>query len=167
MIGGPGIRNDRLPNTSKQIIVHHQFVHLQSRLTSLCSANVNSMLGQFMVCSMFAVDSSIKLLKIGRRMMWVLGGVCRFDCFYCCMLLTVIIIRETGEIFLSVCPKNKRDRPTLEKLILQHVHLGIHTLHYILHFHRWSCRVSHNHGWVEGLSPPTQAGLWACLGKPF
>ena len=67
--------------------------------------------------------------------MWVLGGVCRFDCFYCCMLLTVIIIRETGEIFLSVCPKNKRDRPTLEKLILQHVHLGIHTLHYLLHFH--------------------------------
>ena len=84
-----------------------------------------------MVCSMFAVDGSIKLLKIGRRMMWVLGGVCRFDCFYCmiAMLLTIIIIRETGEIFLSVCPKNKHDRQTLEKLILQHVHLGIHTSH--------------------------------------
>ena len=45
---------------------------------------------------------------IGRRFAWVLGGICR----------------ETGEMFLVQCPGNKRDRPTLEKLILKHVEKG-------------------------------------------
>ena len=45
---------------------------------------------------------------VGRRFAWVLGGICR----------------ETGEMFLVQCPDNKRDRPTLEKLILDHVEKG-------------------------------------------
>ena len=44
----------------------------------------------------------------GRRQAWVLGGVCR----------------ETKEIFLVLCPENKRDRPTLEKIIKDIVELG-------------------------------------------
>ena len=31
---------------------------------------------------------------------------------------------ETGECFLEECPNNKRDRETLEKLILKRVRLG-------------------------------------------
>ena len=45
---------------------------------------------------------------IGRRFALVLGGICR----------------ETGEMFLVQCPENKRDRPTLEKIILEHVEKG-------------------------------------------
>ena len=32
--------------------------------------------------------------------------------------------RETGECFLEACPNNKRDRKTLEALILKRVRLG-------------------------------------------
>jgi len=48
----------------------------------------------------------------GRRQMWVLGGVCR----------------ETGECFLEPCPDNKRDRATLESLILKRVRPGTRVL---------------------------------------
>ena len=44
----------------------------------------------------------------GRRQAWVLGGVCR----------------ETKEIFLVLCPENKRDRATLEKIIMDNVEPG-------------------------------------------
>ena len=55
----------------------------------------------------------------------MLGGVCRFDiylmvvCIFCSVLF-----RETGECFLEPCPNNKRDRKTLEALILKRVRLG-------------------------------------------
>ena len=39
---------------------------------------------------------------------WILGGVCR----------------ETGEVFLERCMKNRRDRATLEHIIETHVHKG-------------------------------------------
>ena len=35
-----------------------------------------------------------------------------------------LIVRETGEAFLEECPNNKRDRATLEALILKRVRLG-------------------------------------------
>ena len=44
----------------------------------------------------------------GRRFAWVLGGVCR----------------ETKEIFVVQCPDNKRDKPTLEKIIIDNVEKG-------------------------------------------
>ena len=42
------------------------------------------------------------------RGMWVLGGVCR----------------ETGDVFLERCTNNRRDRPTLERIITTHVEKG-------------------------------------------
>jgi len=45
---------------------------------------------------------------IGRRFAWILGGICR----------------ETEEMFLIQCPGNKRDKITLETLILDHVEQG-------------------------------------------
>ena len=45
---------------------------------------------------------------IGRRFAWILGGVCR----------------ETGEMFLVQCPGNKRDKPTLEAIIVANVAPG-------------------------------------------
>ena len=36
----------------------------------------------------------------------------------------VKMFRETGEAFLEECPNNKRDRETLETLILKRVRLG-------------------------------------------
>ena len=40
--------------------------------------------------------------------MWILGGVCR----------------ETGDVFLERCMKNRRDRATLEHIIETHVNKG-------------------------------------------
>ena len=45
---------------------------------------------------------------LGRRQMWVLGGVCR----------------ETKEVFLVVCPGNKRDKATLLPIIKANVAIG-------------------------------------------
>ena len=45
---------------------------------------------------------------IGRRSAWILGGVCR----------------ETGDMFLVQCPGNKRDKPTLEAIIIANVAPG-------------------------------------------
>ena len=44
----------------------------------------------------------------GRRNCWVLGGVCRQD----------------GRMFLAICPQGKRDRATLEAIIVAHVRPG-------------------------------------------
>ena len=38
--------------------------------------------------------------------------------------MMLCIFRETGEAFLEACPNNKRDRETLETLILKRVRLG-------------------------------------------
>ena len=37
-------------------------------------------------------------------------------------------LRETGEIFLEICKDNKRDKPTLEEIILRRVRPGTHIL---------------------------------------
>ena len=36
----------------------------------------------------------------------------------------IIIFRETKEMFIVQCPNNKRDKATLEKLILDNVAIG-------------------------------------------
>ena len=74
----------------------------------------------------------------GRRQIWVLGGAVGI-CFTMLQINLMIKIRmtkiftvkninflcsETGECFLEECPNNKRDRETLEKLILKRVRLG-------------------------------------------
>ena len=74
----------------------------------------------------------------GRRQMWVLGGAVGI-CFTMLQINLMIKIRmikiftvkninflcsETGECFLEECPNNKRDRETLEKLILKRGGLG-------------------------------------------
>ena len=74
----------------------------------------------------------------GRRQMWVLGGVVGI-CFTILQINLMIKIRmikiftvkninflcsETRECFLEECPNNKRDRETLEKLILKRARLG-------------------------------------------
>jgi len=46
------------------------------------------------------------------RRLWVLGGVAR----------------ESGEIFLEICPNNKRDAATLEEIILRRVRPGTHII---------------------------------------
>ena len=45
---------------------------------------------------------------LGRRMLWVLGGICR----------------ETKEVFLAICPDNKRDKATLLPIIKENVEVG-------------------------------------------
>jgi len=51
--------------------------------------------------------------RIGvRRQCWVLGG----------------IVRETVEIFLETCKDNKRDKPTLEEIIVRRVKKGTHVI---------------------------------------
>ena len=49
---------------------------------------------------------------LGRRQMWVLGGICR----------------ETKEIFLVICPNNKRDKQTLLSIIKDKVEKGTRIL---------------------------------------
>lgn len=36
--------------------------------------------------------------------------------------------RETGEIFLETCKDNKRDKPTLEEIIVRRVRRGTHVI---------------------------------------
>ena len=36
--------------------------------------------------------------------------------------------RETGEIFLETCKDNKRDKPTLEEIIVRRVRKGTHVI---------------------------------------
>ena len=36
--------------------------------------------------------------------------------------------RETGDMFLEMCPENKRDKPTLEALIIKRVRPGTHII---------------------------------------
>ena len=44
----------------------------------------------------------------------------------CCWLR--LNFRETGEMFIEVCPDNKRDKITLEMLITKRVKLGTHII---------------------------------------
>ena len=60
----------------------------------------------------------------GRRMLWVLGGICRCKIKINEILLYIFIQRETGEFFLAICPENKRNKETLNKLILDNVAPG-------------------------------------------
>ena len=36
----------------------------------------------------------------------------------------MLILVKMIKVFLAICPGNKRDRPTLEALILKHVNIG-------------------------------------------
>merc|ERR1719285_24073 len=58
--------------------------------------------------SMFGKRKYHKGRISGRRQCWVLGGV----------------VRETGEMFIDICPNNLRDKPTLERMILNRVRRG-------------------------------------------
>jgi hypothetical protein len=40
-------------------------------------------------------------------------------------LLYFSILRESGEMFLDICPQNKRDKPMLEALIKKGYILGL------------------------------------------
>ena len=47
------------------------------------------------------------------------------------MMINILLIdspRETGEVFLDICPNNKRDAETLESIILKRVRPGTHIL---------------------------------------
>ena len=58
--------------------------------------------------------------RISNRMQhWVLGGVCRYSFDVCLHLHLPFILGKTGEAFLEECPKNNRDRQTLEEIILK------------------------------------------------
>ena len=46
--------------------------------------------------------------KLTGRHQWIFGGICR----------------QSREIFLAICQGNKRDRPTLEEIIVRHVEIG-------------------------------------------
>ena len=57
---------------------------------------------------------------------WWCLSVCYF--VFCFFVNVVFAIRETGECFLEPCPDNKRDRATLESLILKRVRPGTRVL---------------------------------------
>ena len=40
------------------------------------------------------------------------------------ILVILNALRETGEMFIDICPNNLRDKPTLEKMILNRVRRG-------------------------------------------
>ena len=64
----------------------------------------------------------------GRRMLWVLGGICRCKIKINQILVYIFNLRETGEFFLAICPENKRNKETLNKLILDNVAPGNYTI---------------------------------------
>ena len=59
--------------------------------------------------SMFGKRKYNKGTKKNRRLKWVLGGICR----------------ETGQVFLEICPGEERSMAVLDELILKHVAIGI------------------------------------------
>ena len=55
--------------------------------------------------------------------MWVLGGVCRETLVLtACVLLYFLLLIFRKEVFLVVCPDNKRDKQTLLAIINDKVH---------------------------------------------
>ena len=55
--------------------------------------------------------------------MWVLGGVCRETLVLtACVLLYFLLLIFRKEVFLVVCPDNKRDKQTLLTIINDKVH---------------------------------------------
>ena len=53
------------------------------------------------------------------RQHWVLEGVCRYSFDVCDICIYRLFLSETGEAFSGECPNNKRDRKTLEEIILK------------------------------------------------
>ena len=96
--------------------------------------------------------------KLTGRHQWIFGGICR----------------QTREIFLAICPGNKRDRPTLEKIIVEHVEAGT-----TLYTDGWKAyeqlerlgykweMVNHSEHFVSPTNPAchtnTIEGTWRCL----
>ena len=73
---------------------------------------------------MFLDPSNKKIHKVNltNLMEDILGKLCvRYILFNCSVLLIIL----SGEVFLEVCPNNSRDKPTLEKILVDRVSLAI------------------------------------------